>query len=248
MEFKEEIRHCWNVWRTIENLKNVCRKLRVCPEYASEMLSQIDPSEKRSGSYWSQHGHGSFFVPADGEFRVRRRRYLRRNRGDMESEGTWQQIGHSDAASIENGLKRSFCYITTAVCKSLNKPDDCYELNLLREYRDQYLDGDKGWRDSCKEYYNIAPTIVKTDWPQSGRIRNLCGYLGKVFKAVCTPDWSGRTRRMQRIVHKDGSFSGEEIFVFSRRREGWKRIVEDIHSIKDITKRPSDGGHLKLNM
>lgn len=30
--------------------------------------------------------------------------------------------------------------------------------------------------------------------------------------------------------------------------EGWKRIVEDIHSIKDITKRPSDGGHLKLNM
>ena len=30
--------------------------------------------------------------------------------------------------------------------------------------------------------------------------------------------------------------------------QGWKRIVEDIHSIKDITKRPSDGGHVKLNM
>ena len=25
-------------------------------------------------------------------------------------------------------------------------------------------------------------------------------------------------------------------------------LHEDIHSIKDITKRPSDGGHLKLNM
>ena len=72
------------------------------------------------------------------------------------------KIGHSDAASIENGFKKGvFCYITTAVCKSLNKPDDCYELNLLREYRDQYLMGTKDGEILVKEYYNIAPTIVK---------------------------------------------------------------------------------------
>lgn len=67
----------------------------------------------------------------------------------------------SDFASIEGGFKRRFCYITTAVCESLGKPDDCYELNLLREYRDQYLLKQPEGEALVREYYDIAPTIVK---------------------------------------------------------------------------------------
>ncbi len=67
----------------------------------------------------------------------------------------------SDFASIQGGFKRRFCYITTAVCESLGKPDDCYELNLLREYRDQYLLTQPGGEALVQEYYDIAPTIVK---------------------------------------------------------------------------------------
>lgn len=52
------------------------------------------------------------------------------------------------------------CYITTAVCYSLDKSDDCYELNIFRSFRDNWLkhlpDGEK----LIKNYYAIAPLIV----------------------------------------------------------------------------------------
>lgn len=63
--------------------------------------------------------------------------------------------------SINDGFKKRFCYITTAVCESLGKPDDCYELNLLRDYRDHYLQQTEEGEQLVKRYYNVAPTIVK---------------------------------------------------------------------------------------
>lgn len=69
-------------------------------------------------------------------------------------------IGKASYEKIEEGFHRKFCYITTAVCESLGKPDDCYELELLRHYRDTYLLTTKEGRALVEEYYNIAPTIV----------------------------------------------------------------------------------------
>lgn len=51
-------------------------------------------------------------------------------------------------------------YITTAACESQGKADDCYELELLRSYRDEYLMNTEDGEALVKEYYNIAPTIV----------------------------------------------------------------------------------------
>ena len=62
---------------------------------------------------------------------------------------------------INAGFRRRFCYITTAVCESLSKPDDCYELNLLRGYRDGYLSEREDGPELIRLYYDIAPTIVK---------------------------------------------------------------------------------------
>ena len=61
---------------------------------------------------------------------------------------------------IDAGFKRKLCYITTAVCETLGKPDDCYELKLLRDYRDGYLASCEDGEKVIKEYYNVAPTIV----------------------------------------------------------------------------------------
>ncbi|MDY5578773.1 CFI-box-CTERM domain-containing protein [Porcincola intestinalis] len=62
---------------------------------------------------------------------------------------------------IEKGFHKKFCFITTACCRRLNRPDDCYELTLLRTYRDQYMaflpDGEK----LIEMYYDVAPSIVK---------------------------------------------------------------------------------------
>lgn len=56
--------------------------------------------------------------------------------------------------------KSSFCFITTAVCKYFNKPDDCYELTLLRKFRDTWLVKQPGGNELVKEYYSVAPNIV----------------------------------------------------------------------------------------
>ena len=68
--------------------------------------------------------------------------------------------GASTAESINSGFKKGLCYITTAVCSNLNKGDDCLELTLLREYRDQYLLKTPEGQDIVSAYYDVAPTIV----------------------------------------------------------------------------------------
>lgn len=56
--------------------------------------------------------------------------------------------------------KISGCFITTAVCTSLNKGDDCYELTMFRRFRDNWLINKDDGNYLIEEYYKIAPTIV----------------------------------------------------------------------------------------
>lgn len=62
---------------------------------------------------------------------------------------------------INAGFERKPCYITTAVCKTLGKPDDCYELQQFRGYRDNYLMKLENGEAMVQKYYDLAPTIVK---------------------------------------------------------------------------------------
>jgi hypothetical protein len=57
-------------------------------------------------------------------------------------------------------LRKGFCFITTAVCDTLGKPEDCYELERFREFRDHFLLGSEEGRRLVEEYYAIAPRIV----------------------------------------------------------------------------------------
>ncbi|MCI7131074.1 MAG: hypothetical protein MSA09_11120 [Lachnospiraceae bacterium] len=65
------------------------------------------------------------------------------------------------AKEINAGFRYRFCYITTAVCESQHKADDCYELSLLRTFRDDYLLLSKEGEAMVREYYDVAPSIVK---------------------------------------------------------------------------------------
>jgi hypothetical protein len=53
------------------------------------------------------------------------------------------------------------CFITTACTVAMGLPDDCAELVILRQFRDEYVrqlpNGDK----IIDEYYRIAPAIVR---------------------------------------------------------------------------------------
>ncbi|WP_072934762.1 dynamin family protein [Schwartzia succinivorans] len=54
-----------------------------------------------------------------------------------------------------------FCFITTAVCNSFQKTDDCYELTMFRCFRDGWLKAQPDGAKLIKEYYEVAPSIVK---------------------------------------------------------------------------------------
>ena len=53
------------------------------------------------------------------------------------------------------------CFITTAVCDSFGKADDCYELTAFRNFRDKWLVNQADGKNLIAEYYNIAPKIVE---------------------------------------------------------------------------------------
>ncbi len=70
-------------------------------------------------------------------------------------------IQYADFASIQGGFKQKLCYITTAVCQGLHKPENCSELIAMKRYRDEYMLQQEDGEQIIREYYNIAPTIVK---------------------------------------------------------------------------------------
>lgn len=77
-----------------------------------------------------------------------------------EKKVTHLNLGFSTYEGIANGFKKKLCYITTAVCEQQCKPDNCYELTTLRDYRDTYLMQTEEGRTLVEEYYNIAPGLV----------------------------------------------------------------------------------------
>jgi len=72
--------------------------------------------------------------------------------------GPFASSGNSVPPS--GGRNSSWCFITTAVCEYFGKPDDCYELTTLRQFRDGWLALQPGGEALIREYYRIAPSIV----------------------------------------------------------------------------------------
>lgn len=70
------------------------------------------------------------------------------------------KIKYASYETVAGGFHSKMCYITTAVCKSLKLGDDCMQLKLLRDYRDNILSLDEDGKSLISEYYDIAPTIV----------------------------------------------------------------------------------------
>lgn len=56
--------------------------------------------------------------------------------------------------------KKSGCFVTTAVCDILGKDDKCFELEILRRFRDETLLTDENSKQLVYEYYDISPKLV----------------------------------------------------------------------------------------
>lgn len=80
------------------------------------------------------------------------------------------------------------CFITTAVCESFGKSDDCYELTAFRNFRDIWLINQPDGKSLIDEYYKIAPKIVEkiNSLSNSAEIyKNIWqDYLSKCLKSI----------------------------------------------------------------
>lgn len=90
--------------------------------------------------------------------------------GNEEAQGCINELNSEHNSSSSSGG----CFITTAVCDSLNKPDNCTELMTFRKFRDEWLINQPDGKDLITEYYLIAPKIVSkiNESPDSKDIYN----------------------------------------------------------------------------
>lgn len=77
------------------------------------------------------------------------------------SEGTYyyQYVEHDDNGVYSQVGYSSGCFITSAVCKTFSKPDDCQELMAFRHFRDSYMAEREDLSREVQNYYEIAPAI-----------------------------------------------------------------------------------------
>ena len=132
------------------------------PAYVSELLADLSKRKKELRIIDYNMAMVSYFVPLMGKIEsIKRDQFTDKIVELWNKEFPDNKIGKATAEIIQSGFKTSMSYITTAVCESLSRPDDCYELNLLRSYRDGYMMNTTEGAGVVREYYNIAPTIVR---------------------------------------------------------------------------------------
>lgn len=163
-EFRPLIQAVLQEYETAEDKERTLDELAgVMPGMMKEILDQ-QPSKRKKDQILMKHNLGvvAFVIPMF--------RYGRTEAGEIFTDrfvelwndnGLDTNIGKSTYEEILDGFRYRFCYITTAMCEVLGREDDCYELQLLRRYRDHELMKTEEGVALVKEYYNIAPTIVK---------------------------------------------------------------------------------------
>lgn len=65
-----------------------------------------------------------------------------------------------EKATPLKSISKSKCYLTSACTDAMQLPDNCYELQILRKFRDEYVVAKTNGKFLLDEYYHTAPKIV----------------------------------------------------------------------------------------
>ena len=98
---------------------------------------------------------------SDGENKVEGRGRTSEKSQEVASDKWDKGGGDSSSGSSSGSSGNSGCYLTTACVRVMGLPDDCLELNVLRNFRDKYLMSQPLGKKAVKEYYKTAPGIVQ---------------------------------------------------------------------------------------
>ncbi len=113
-----------------------------------------------------------------------------------------------DYETLAGGFQKKkffgLCFITTAVCESEGKADDCEELTAFRAFRDGYLRAQPDGAALIEEYYRIAPAIVMCIDICGDREARYAGirekYLQPCYAALQANDLAGCKETYVRMV------------------------------------------------
>jgi len=97
-----------------------------------------------------------------------------------------------------------FCFISTAICDTLDKPDDCLELTQLRQFRDEVMLTHPNWQGMVAHYYQIAPAMAE-ELNQQPNKTQLCDtlyqdYLVPSLAAINQGDYARAIATYQAMV------------------------------------------------
>ena len=68
---------------------------------------------------------------------------------------------YSDCPIYKHGSSSGGCFLTSACTAARGLPDDCHELTVLRNYRDNWLKHQSDGVLLIAKYYEVAPKIVE---------------------------------------------------------------------------------------
>ena len=115
-------------------------------------------------------GRDQVYVPSEGKWKnnsVNSQRYQNQQKRNETAKFMNSKKGKEwKKGLIERGEWQNFsegggggCFITTAVCKTQGKTDDCAELMSFRHFRDTFMQKTSEMSAEVEEYYEIAPKI-----------------------------------------------------------------------------------------
>lgn len=75
------------------------------------------------------------------------------------------------------------CFLTTVCCEEKGLPDDCFELTMMRKYRDEVLKKTEQGQKIVDFYYEQAPRIVK-QIKKSDKKGEICEWIYNEIREV----------------------------------------------------------------
>ena len=99
----------------------------------------------------------SYYIFKDNDY------HCLKNNKDVSSDWYYKycrNYDYDDCPVYKGESSSGGCYLTTACVRAKNLPDDCMQLCVLREFRDNWLRVQHNGLAVIEEYYQIAPVIV----------------------------------------------------------------------------------------
>ena len=104
------------------------------------------------------------------------------------------------------------CYLTSACVEAKGLPDDCEELTVLRDFRDNWMKQQPGGKEEIAEYYATAPQIV-TEINKRADAREIWNALYDALVAPCVKLIQAGAMEQARKLYREMSLSLKERYM-----------------------------------